>query len=152
MYLIFYNVFIANPNFDIFSFSNEICPICFCSINIPIYSKDCKHIFCYCCISRWLNQQITCPLCRISITKVGYFAPNSKNGTIIINSGDFRLKANNRESDGRDSKYCIKCKKCEPANELLICKNRKYNLTHISCGKIDISNIQNYICDSCNEN
>ena len=122
-----------------------ICPICFCKINIPTYSKDCQHVLCYCCISRCLNKKLICLLCRISITKVGYIAPNSKNGNIIINAGNFRLKTENSDSDDKDSKFSIKCKKSEPKNELLICKNCLYNLIYISCRKIDISEIYNYI-------
>ena len=150
--MFYFNFFIANPAFDIFSFSSDICPICYGKVNIPTYSNDCQHVFCYCCISRWLNKNLTCPLCRISITKVGYMTPNSKNGTIIINSGDFKLKASNTRRNDGDSKICIKCKKSEPINELILCKNCGYNLTHISCGKIDISEIQNYYCDSCKDN
>jgi hypothetical protein len=82
---------------------------------------------------------------------VGYFASNSKNGAIIINKGNFRLEGDNIENNDNESKYCIQCNKSDPSNQLLLCNNCKYNLTHISCGKIDVSEIQDFICFKCKE-
>lgn len=118
-------------------------------IFIPTYSKDCTHIFCFCCIFRWLSKKNSCPLCRKLINQIGYFASENKKSTIIINVVDFKIDINDNISNERDSRACILCNKTEPCNKLLLCFHCKYNLTHITCGNIEISALQNFICCKC---
>jgi len=57
---------------------DEICPICMCQHETPItYFKNCGHYFCKTCIDEfvskvyggsYLNTNIKCPYCRVSIT------------------------------------------------------------------------------------
>lgn len=141
-------IFLENPNFNIFAFENGLCPICYSKIYIPTYSKNCNHIFCYCCIIRWITKKNTCPICRKKISQIGYISSDTKNGNIIINVGDFNINSENNLSE-EDSKYCIKCGKSEPCNQLLLCNDCKFNLAHISCSKIDSFDFQNFKCAKC---
>ena len=40
-----------------------MCPICLDNMLDPLTTK-CNHIFCYSCLSVWLNKNNTCPICR----------------------------------------------------------------------------------------
>ena len=42
------------------------CPICHDEFKEPI-KLSCKHIFCKECVSKWFDQERTCPLCRATI-------------------------------------------------------------------------------------
>lgn len=44
---------------------NTNCPICLSDLNNP-YTIGCVHLFCYKCITPWINQHThpTCPVCR----------------------------------------------------------------------------------------
>ena len=41
----------------------ENCPICIDQIT-DLHTTECDHKFCKCCIDRWLESHINCPLCR----------------------------------------------------------------------------------------
>lgn len=116
---------------------------------IPTYSKDCEHIFCLSCILRWVIKKNNCLLRRKSIKQIGYLASESKKSTIIINVGDLKIDINDHINDSKDSRICIICKKSEPCNKLIPCLKCKYNLTHITCGNIEISNLHNFVCFKC---
>lgn len=88
-------------------------------------------------------------MCRTSINKIGYLASDSKKSTVIINVGDYKIDSNDNLDDSPDSRTCIICHKSEPCNKLLPCFRCKFNLTHISCANIDISNLHNFVCFQC---
>ena len=46
------------------------CPICYSVPKIPTRPNKCTHIFCFGCISKWLNTKRTCPYCRTTIDKL----------------------------------------------------------------------------------
>lgn len=46
--------------------SYDFCPMCLDRFCDPII-LSCKHIFCDECISKWFNQERTCPMCRTNI-------------------------------------------------------------------------------------
>ena len=98
---------------------------------------------------RWVNKKNICPLCRTSINKIGYIASGSKKSTIIINAGDYIIDANNNIDNSPDSRTCIICHKSEPCNKLFPCPKCKYNLTHITCANLEISNLNNFVCFKC---
>ena len=50
--------------------SNEECPICY--NNICNVSTECKHKFCQNCIDKWLEKNITCPICVTPLYEVVY--------------------------------------------------------------------------------
>ena len=120
-------------------------------IFIPTYIQNCSHSFCYCCIIRWLNIHNSCPLCRKIISQIGYINPKVRGGKIIINAEKIKIKNDNIRNDCKDSVACIKCKKTEPSNKLLLCNFCKFNLTHLDCEAIEIDPLQNYICQDCRE-
>lgn len=140
---------LAHPTFDLFAFEQNLCPICFSKIFIPTYSKNCSHIFCFCCIYRWLIKKSNCPIFRKKISQIGYMSSDSKGGTIFINISDIIIKNEDNLSNYEDSKCCIKCKKNEPCNQLLLCHIYKFSLTHIICGNIDLNQIHKFICFNC---
>lgn len=47
------------------SYDNQ-CPMCLDKFQEPIV-LSCKHIFCEECISKWFNQEHTCPMCRANV-------------------------------------------------------------------------------------
>ena len=142
---------IDNPTLNLFCLNNEICPICYIEIFIPTHSQICNHVFCLCCILRWLNSKNTCPLCRQKITEISFLDSKAKNGIIIINSNQFHINNNNHQNDKSDSILCIVCKKSGPINQLVLCQKCKFNLIHINCAGISTSEITKYICHICRE-
>eukprot|EP00958_Prasinococcus_capsulatus_P001985 scaffold179_cov368-Prasinococcus_capsulatus_cf.AAC.25 len=50
--------------------AGDYCAICQGETQTPIMLK-CSHIFCEECVSRWLEKEPTCPLCRAVIKSVG---------------------------------------------------------------------------------
>jgi hypothetical protein len=96
-----------------------------------------------------VNTKSSCPLCRKLITKIGYIFPIDKNKTIIISSNQLKIDKIHNELDASDSNKCLICKKSESINKLLICKFCKFNLAHIECADIELSEIPNFICIHC---
>ena len=45
------------------------CPICLREVFNPIKSNNCRHIFCFDCLTKWLKQKPICPVCRAYIDK-----------------------------------------------------------------------------------
>lgn len=76
----------------------------------------------------------------------------AKNGTVFINTSEFKININKDAINQIDSKICIKCKKTEPCNKLLLCKHFKYNLTHITCFESESTGIHNFKCSECENN
>jgi hypothetical protein len=58
----------------------EHCTICYCEFTKPI-KLSCSHIFCYECIRTWLDREVTCPICRATVTKED---TNFRNGSSIF--------------------------------------------------------------------
>ena len=144
--------FIENPSLNLFAINNGKCLICYLNIYIPTYIQNCTHSFCYCCLWRWINCHNSCPLCRQQINQIGYLDSKAKDGKIIINASQLKINSSiiqNKEPN--DSVFCLVCKKTEPCNQLLLCKNCRYNLVHIKCQKLEWQDLQNYICDNCNK-
>ena len=129
---------------DLFSVNENKCPICYSDLYIHTYIKSCQHIYCLCCILRWVNKSNACPLCRQRINHIGFFTSESKKKSIIINSGDFEINQNDDILDCKDRQVCIICGKNEPSNKLVLCLKCKFSLTHINCGSIDLTEIQNF--------
>ena len=48
--------------------SADACPICFGELDTKTVTKCCQNAFCLKCISRWLNEQNTCPVCKAPLT------------------------------------------------------------------------------------
>lgn len=48
------------------------CSICLDNIEDRTTVSNCRHVFCYDCISHWLLQHNRCPLCRSVITQVAH--------------------------------------------------------------------------------
>ncbi|CAK92750.1 unnamed protein product (macronuclear) [Paramecium tetraurelia] len=46
------------------------CSICYSSIADQGIIKNCKHTYCFQCIQKWSEQNLTCPQCRADFTKV----------------------------------------------------------------------------------
>lgn len=149
---IFFLSFIVNPSLNLFATNDGKCPICYMDLFIPTYIQNCNHSFCYCCLVRWLENNNSCPLCRQQIKQIGYIDSKAVNGKIIINATQFRIENKNiQNNNSKDSILCLKCKKSDPCNQLLLCNCCKYNLTHITCGRIEMQKIQNFICDDCDK-
>lgn len=51
--------------------SNNICFICYSPMEVKTVLKCCANVVCLSCINKWLHQQNTCPLCKVS--KVSYY-------------------------------------------------------------------------------
>ena len=77
------------------------------------------------------------------------YMSNIKNKTIIINSNQFKIDKINNKLEASDSNTCIIWKKSEHINKLLIFNYCKFNLTHIRCAGIELSEIPNFICIHC---
>lgn len=47
--------------------ATSCCPICLSAdIADPIWATiDCRHTFCYKCLSAWFREKLSCPVCRI---------------------------------------------------------------------------------------
>ena len=144
--------FLVNPSFDLFTVNEGYCPIFYSKTYIPTYTRDYEHIFYIYFILRWVSPKSSCPLYRNIINKISYICPIDKNKTLIINSNQFKIDKINNEFDASDSNKCLICKKSEPINKLLICKFCKFNLTHIECVNIELSEIPNFICIHCESN
>ena len=67
--------------------SNDCCPICYEKMNMDdnILETDCKHKFCESCIKVWLEQNKTCPFCRMKITDDKILINNDPVLTLKIN-------------------------------------------------------------------
>lgn len=53
------------------NYKNEMCPICFDEPQKPTLTPCCSRIFCAGCILTSLTRQVTCPLCRATISASG---------------------------------------------------------------------------------
>ena len=49
-------------------YNNENCPICK-EVKEIMRRTCCGHIFCDCCISKWLNSNIKCPMCMNDLSE-----------------------------------------------------------------------------------
>uniref|UniRef100_A0A915ESQ6 RING-type domain-containing protein n=1 Tax=Ditylenchus dipsaci TaxID=166011 RepID=A0A915ESQ6_9BILA len=58
----------------------EHCTICYGDFGSPI-KLNCNHIFCSDCIRTWLDREVTCPICRATVTKEDN---NYRNGNSIF--------------------------------------------------------------------
>lgn len=120
-------------------------------IFIPTNLQICGHVFCLCCLLRWINSKNTCPLCRQEITEISFLYSKAKNGKIIINSNQFHIDNNFHHNGKSDSILCIVCNKSSPTNQLVLCQKCKFNLVHINCAGIETSEITNFSCPNCGE-
>ncbi|KAJ1617997.1 hypothetical protein T492DRAFT_567594, partial [Pavlovales sp. CCMP2436] len=50
---------------EIAAFANDVCCVCLSSVRTPARSRvlRCGHVFHAKCISQWLQQRPSCPLC-----------------------------------------------------------------------------------------
>lgn len=48
----------------------EECPICFENSYLQYNLKRCKHGFCWGCITKWIRESPTCPMCRKNVFKL----------------------------------------------------------------------------------
>nr|1CHC_A Chain A, EQUINE HERPES VIRUS-1 RING DOMAIN [Equid alphaherpesvirus 1] len=48
----------------------ERCPICLEDPSNYSMALPCLHAFCYVCITRWIRQNPTCPLCKVPVESV----------------------------------------------------------------------------------
>ena len=83
-----------------------------------------------------------------TITRIVYIDSKKENGSIFINPSHLKIRQNSISKDKLDSRCCIKCKKIESNNKLLLCYSCKYNLTHIECAKLEESEINNFVCSN----
>lgn len=76
--------------------TNEQCPICYENMdNVDnITETDCNHIFCENCIRLWLENNKTCPFCRMEIVGNKFIMNNDLELTNKINNL-FELMSNN---------------------------------------------------------
>lgn len=51
--------------------SDCLCPICSEVLEDPLETQACQHAFCRPCISTWLGDHGSCPLCRHKLTRTG---------------------------------------------------------------------------------
>ena len=48
------------------------CMICLCQIVAPMGPQGCQHQFCRGCLETWMENNRTCPVCRLKFTVVQY--------------------------------------------------------------------------------
>eukprot|EP01083_Nonionella_stella_P066600 175527_1 len=48
--------------------SKWICKICLDRLKEPVVTQ-CGHLFCWSCLTRWLDRQLSCPMCQGGINK-----------------------------------------------------------------------------------
>lgn len=60
--------------------SENLCSICWANME-NIYNTECKHSFHKICIDKWLENNITCPICRTVIKKIN---PSNVSNNIVV--------------------------------------------------------------------
>jgi hypothetical protein len=55
----------------------DVCSICLEKLENSIHETECKDSFHISCISQWINQRQTCPICRMHISPVEYLNNSS---------------------------------------------------------------------------
>ena len=54
----------------IMSHEQDECAICLCPFSNDIGVLDCKHSFCYSCISQWSKSENSCCLCKKKFSSI----------------------------------------------------------------------------------
>ena len=95
----------------------DICTICYEQIKDISSLKVCGHSFCYECITKWMNEQDTCPKCRRKVSKKKEYIIRVKDQP----SQDMDLEFENiRRSSGTKVANIVKYIKTKISEENLI--------------------------------
>ncbi len=70
--------------------NNDACRICYDQIENKSVVECCQNSFCFKCISMWLNNRQTCPMCRSGLGLNNMFVvnPNGENEVIVEENDD----------------------------------------------------------------
>lgn len=93
----------------------EDCPICRCELEKPIMSPCCNHIFCGNCIFSWVQQNMTCPLCRSEL---------KMNELIYVNDGE--KEEEKKEEEKKEEKDVDEKSLTRPETIIKIIKKRMH--------------------------
>ena len=72
----------------------DICGICRDTLTEPTQIKECLHIFCFSCISKWCNISNSCPLCQTRFLQLSRISSVNRAGVdktvVSVNEVDRR--------------------------------------------------------------
>lgn len=98
------------------------CTICINEISEEEGQLKCGHRFCFDCISNWVKNVNTCPLCKIEIFKIDFYRSNKFIEETLVNRNRLSIDSEMMNIDTNHSfNNCEICTKNDNSHALLIC-------------------------------